>query len=100
MGCDHQIQLSSQTAYSRNSRESRCGWVFLWVHPTHSNLQRHSRPSSRFLLQDGEAAQLIADLACDDLEIIDFREGWQETDRYESVALVQKTAKSTPGYIR
>lgn len=67
----------------------------LWVHPTRANLQRHPRPSARFLLDDGEARQLIADLGRDDLRIIECHEGWQTNDRHESIVMLQRLSAAT-----
>lgn len=35
------------------------GGRFVWIHPTTTNLQRHPRPGSRFLLEPGEAERLV-----------------------------------------
>ena len=65
--------------------------VLLWVHPTRSNRLRHPRPGARFLLDDGEASRLIADLASDDFRIIEIREGWQTNGRHESIVVLQRS---------
>lgn len=49
------------------------------VHPTVRNLERHERPSRRFLLEVGELAEII-DPA---LEILIYSEGWSEEGRHE-----------------
>ena len=69
------------------------GGYFMWIHPTRRNLERHPRPSARFLLAEGEAAQLIADLDSQDLQIIDCREGWQKTGRHEACVLLRKKVR-------
>ena len=74
------------------------GGMFLWVHPTRSNLLRHPRPGARFLLDDGEAEHLIADLAVSgDVRIIECREGWQKTDRHESIVVLERRATEDHG---
>ncbi|MEM7158957.1 MAG: methyltransferase domain-containing protein [Myxococcota bacterium] len=35
------------------------GGRFLWVHPTVTNLERHAKPSARFLLERGEASGVV-----------------------------------------
>lgn len=74
------------------------GGVFLWVHPTRTNLRRHARPSARFLLDDGEAERSIADLVhSHDVQIIECREGWQNTDRHESIVVLKRRVQEDRG---
>ena len=80
----------------RMAAELAPGGVLLWVHPTRSNLLRHSRPGARFLLEDGEAGQLIGDLACADLQIFEIREGWQTNGRHESIVVLKRSAIAIP----
>ncbi len=47
------------------------GGVLVFVQPTARNLERHPRPPARFLLQDGELADLVQGL-----EIVELDEGW------------------------
>ena len=49
------------------------GGALVVVHPTVENLQRHAKPSQRFLLQPGEARQLAQDAG---LTVESFEEGW------------------------
>lgn len=59
--------------------------VFLMTHPTLRNLERHPRPGRRFLLDDGELANLIPGLA-----IHHYREGWNPEGRYEAEIIAVK----------
>ena len=51
------------------------GGRILWVHPTRTNLERHPKPSARFLLAPGEAPTLIPP----SLTILHSDEGWYGT---------------------
>lgn len=70
------------------------GGYFIMSHPTLSNLQRHSGPNARFLLEDGELPRLIADLHNSDLEIMEYVEGWQENGRHEARIVVRRRGSS------
>ncbi len=59
----------------------------VFVQPTKSNLQRHERPSARFLLEDGEVPRLVQGL-----EILSYEEGWLEEDRHEARIVARKPA--------
>ncbi len=52
---------------------------------TKSNLQRHERPSERFLLDDGELPSLI-----DGLGIVSYTEGWGLDGRHTAELFAQK----------
>lgn len=54
--------------------------TFVCIHPTRTNLQRHDKPSARFLLEDGELPNLVPDL-----NVIDYKEGWLAEGRHEAV---------------
>jgi len=58
------------------------GCTVVWIHPTVTNLQRHAKPSRRFLLQPGQAAGIVD--ARPDLHITLQREAWIG-DRHLSV---------------
>jgi hypothetical protein len=47
--------------------------------PTRSNLERHTRPDPRHLLEDGELPGLVPGL-----EIVRYEEGWTEQGRHEA----------------
>jgi tellurite methyltransferase len=55
------------------------GGVAVVVQPTVRNLERHPRPSRRFLLAEGEAAALVPGL-----EVVRLDEGWLEEGRHEA----------------
>lgn len=63
------------------------------VHPTRSNLLKHSRPPAEFLLEDGELPQLVREAG---LEIIHYEEGWTAADRHEARLVAQPL--QTTGY--
>jgi SAM-dependent methyltransferase len=54
------------------------GW-FVFLQPTQRNLERNPRPSSRFLLEDGELPGLLPD----GLDVIRIEEGWV-SDRHSA----------------
>ena len=55
------------------------GGLLILIHPTHTNLQRHKRPSARFLLDDGELPSLVSQL-----EIVKYEESWLVEGRHEA----------------
>jgi tellurite methyltransferase len=55
------------------------GGILVVSQPTRSNLQRHAKPSSRFLLEDGELPGLVRGL-----EVVHYEEGWMENQRHEA----------------
>jgi tellurite methyltransferase len=57
------------------------GGRLAFVHPTRTNLERHQRPSARYLLEDGELARLVAELP---LEVLLLEEGWGSEGRHEA----------------
>lgn len=66
------------------------GGILVCIHPTRSNLQRHAKPSERFLLADGELPRLVKQL-----QVVHYEEGWLAEGRHESV-LVARRAGITP----
>jgi len=46
---------------------------------TTTNLERHERPSSRFLLDPGELPDLVPDL-----EVVEFTEAWRSNNAHEA----------------
>ncbi len=60
--------------------------VFVMVHPTRRNLERHARPSERFLLEEGELATLLPDL-----HIVRSEESWSSEDRHEAQLVARKS---------
>jgi len=61
----------------------RRGGVLAFCQPTVRNLERHDRPGRRWLLEEGEMLRWLADRS-DDLEVIEFEEGWLEEGRHEA----------------
>jgi tellurite methyltransferase len=59
--------------------------VFAMVHPTRRNLERHTSPSERFLLEEGELATLLPDL-----QIVHSEESWSSEDRHEAQIVARK----------
>ncbi len=62
------------------------GGLLVVGHPTGTNLERHRRPSARFLLEDGELPTLIPD----GLERVVSEEGWQQSGRHEARLVVRR----------
>lgn len=56
------------------------------VHPTVKNLERHTTPSSRFLLKSDELPSLLAGL-----EIVQSGEAWRADGRHVAVAVARST---------
>ena len=55
------------------------GGLLVVVHPTRSNLRRHTRPGPRHLLGDRELPGLVRGL-----EVLRYEEGWTEQGRHEA----------------
>jgi hypothetical protein len=64
------------------------GGLFLWLHPTVENLERHPKPPRPFLLDRGEAPSLLGDL-----EVLIYDEGWSEDGFHEARVLARKRAR-------
>lgn len=62
------------------------GW-FVFAQPTKSNLQRHPRPSERFLLDDGELLTLV-----DGWDIVHYEEGWQADGQHMANLVARRPA--------
>jgi tellurite methyltransferase len=60
------------------------GGLLFVAHPTRRNLERHTRPSARFLLDEGELEQ-----ALDGLEFLHLHEAWSPEGRHEAVAVAR-----------
>jgi tellurite methyltransferase len=85
--CFHYLQraLFDRFAPSLSSRG-----VLLFAQPTVRNLERHSRPSARFLLEEGELEKLASQAG---LEIIFHDEGWSAEGRHESLIVAKRRRK-------
>jgi tellurite methyltransferase len=55
------------------------------VHPTLRNLERHARPSARFLLEEGELRALVGGL-----EVSHYEEGWSVEGRHEATLVARR----------
>ncbi|MEW6432243.1 MAG: methyltransferase domain-containing protein [Myxococcota bacterium] len=56
------------------------GGLLLFAQPTRTNLERHPKPGSRFLLEPGELATLVPA----ELEVLSLTEGWTPRDVHEA----------------
>lgn len=63
------------------------GGVLAVVHPTVRNLERHEKPSARWLLAEGELRGLVPGV-----DVLAYSEGWTIEDRHEAVLIARKTA--------
>jgi tellurite methyltransferase len=68
------------------------GGVLLVCQATVTNLERHGRPSRRFLLDDGEVAALADRWTAgrDDLEVVEATEGWGSEGRHEARLVLRR----------
>jgi len=62
------------------------GW-FLFIHPTKRNLERHSKPSARWLLDEGEGHAL---LKASGLTLVQEDESWGASGRHEYRVLARR----------
>ena len=63
------------------------GGLWIFAHPTARNLERHPRPSRRFLLAPGELAGEVGAL-----EVLVLEEGWTAEGRHEARLLARRPA--------
>jgi 2-polyprenyl-3-methyl-5-hydroxy-6-metoxy-1,4-benzoquinol methylase len=59
--------------------------VLVLEHPTVTNLERHERPSRRWLLEPGEVPSLLTGL-----ELIQYEEDWNESGRHEARVVARR----------
>lgn len=64
---------------------ARGGW-FVFLQPTRTNLERHPRPSARFLLAPEESATLLPSA----LEVVVLDESWGDDGRHEARVLARR----------
>jgi SAM-dependent methyltransferase len=57
------------------------GGLFIFVHPTRSNLERHPKPGPAFLLEDGEIEAVARGMK---LDVVRCEEGWLAEGRHEA----------------
>jgi tellurite methyltransferase len=65
------------------------GGLLLFEQPTYANLERHTTPSARFLLEDGELPTLL-----EGLKVLSYEEGWTESGRHEARLIAQRPPES------
>jgi tellurite methyltransferase len=68
------------------------GGVLLVCQPTVRNLERHPRPSARWLLDEGEIG-LLTQVAVDadpDLEVVEITEDWTDEGRHEARLVLRR----------
>jgi SAM-dependent methyltransferase len=63
------------------------GGVLVIVHPTRTNLERHTSPGAQYLLDPGELPSLVPGL-----ELVCVDEGWSREDRHEAVLVGRRAA--------
>lgn len=68
------------------------GGVLFWCQPTVRNLERHERPSRRWLVEPGAGAALAASLG-DAVEVVECQEGWTADDRHELHLVLRRPAR-------
>jgi SAM-dependent methyltransferase len=78
----HYLQRSLFPLYPQQLRP---GGILICLQPTLTNLERHPKPSARFLLRPEELPELVPDL-----EILHYREGWLEGNRHEAILAARK----------
>ena len=61
--------------------------VLLFVQPTLRNLERHARPSQRYLLAEGELRELAIASA---LKILHYAEDWSVEGRHEALLVAER----------
>ena len=81
-----------RTVWSELPAHLAPGGVLLLCQPTVTNLERHDRPSRRWLLDDGEAAELAAQAVAEhaDVEVLEVVEGWTDEGRHEAVTVLRR----------
>lgn len=79
------ICFLERTLFSAYPKALAPGGLLLFLQPTTINLERHDRPPRRFLLEPGEAAQLVADL-----EIVQLTERWTEEGHHEARVVARR----------
>ena len=85
----HYLQRSLITQFATQLAP---GGVLFFVQPTVRNLERHDRPSQRFLLEEGELITLAQRAG---LEAQLYEEGWSEEGRHEALLIATAGAPST-----
>ena len=76
--CHHYID---RALFDRYPDALAPGGVVALCHPTVTNLERHPRPSRRYLYEPGEMRTLAVAAG---LEVVRFEEGWMENGKHEA----------------
>ena len=63
------------------------GGVLLVCQPTETNLERHPRPSRRFLLEAGDTQAIAAETGLDQLEV---SETWRDSTRHDAWLVLRR----------
>ncbi len=63
--------------------------VLIFAQPTRRNLERHPRPSARFLLEEGELSELVIQSG---LDIVLAEEKWSPDGRHEAFVIAKRGA--------
>jgi SAM-dependent methyltransferase len=71
-------------------RELAPGGLLIFSQPTRRNLERHSKPSSRYLLDEGEIHTLAAGL-----ETLVCEDDWQASGQHEARLIARRAAEPT-----
>jgi tellurite methyltransferase len=79
-----------RVAYRRLPELLAEGGVLAICHPTRRNLERHERPSARFLLEEGELRNFATGLT-----VLAYDESWSREGRHEARLLARLTASRT-----
>ena len=86
------VHYLDRTLFPRFAEALAPGGLLVFLQPTQSNLQRHQRPSARFLLEDGELPALLPGL-----RTLHYEEGWLVEGRHEALVVAQATSGSSAG---
>lgn len=65
------------------------GGLILFAQPTPVNLERHSRPSRRFLIERGELAEIVGQMS--DVDVVQLDEAWRASGRHEARLIARRT---------
>jgi SAM-dependent methyltransferase len=86
------VHYLDRTLFPRFTEALAPGGLLVFLQPTQSNLQRHQRPSARFLLEDGELPTLLPGL-----RMLHYEEGWLAEGRHEALVVAQAPSETSPG---
>ncbi len=84
-----QVHFLHRPLFARYAAALAPGGSLLLEHPTMANLERHPKPSKRWLLHDVEITRLLS-LHAPELEVVHLEEGWGAAERYEARLLARR----------